>query len=569
MIDTLVNSLNLNYNPDYTGEFATAYPHFNGNYGFFDIFYGKNRVVLLKSVHKDFIRVISGEKWLSDRIFSKLSDLLSDVEKNLENFENLSFYVEDDTIYIKGINTDLHVSEQKSIRLIYPLTKVEYNLFRDETAKDKTIWGRSGLDTFFPKNMTRLMVSIGKKIPDVLNPMFDFANFRTYSPSIKFIFNKPYINISNLISWSNTLGMDDFYININYMQHIFLKNNYKKIKIPDIRLLKISDGEIDQFIDEIESKLIDINETFVLKDEFYEYINLIVMVHEMVIVQLCRYFLEVYRIFDDLDNTLGVIYKTRKKRSILCEKFNYLEFFDFNADTLIWDGYTFPEAEDDIVNYLQMLPLTVRILNKNKLIEKINIIHNYLDRRDRLFFLSNSFMEKVKNSFLKLGADFVEHSKIKSEKDIFYLDIDEIKQIVEDSFYGNLAFNIYFRKTQGERFKMQRVPSEIYEKDIPDSEEIYYSISSRFADKKNIPAITIGYKEDIKDSVIIDSSNFSNINIIKDYKGVVAENLPLFSYLTEFIVLTGKTLATGVRMPADLFSDKKISIKKNMVAVDE
>ncbi|MCA1933433.1 MAG: hypothetical protein LDL13_07640 [Calditerrivibrio sp.] len=568
MIDGLVNSLNLNYNPEYSGEVALAYPHFCGNYGFFDIFFGKNRVVLLKSVHKDFIRVISGEKWLSDRVFSKLSDLLSDVEKNLEDFINISFYVEDDVIYIKGINTDLQPLEKSFKRVNFPLTRVEYNLFRDEIAKDKTIWGRCGLNTFLPDNMTRLMTSIIKKVPDVLNPMFEYANFRTYSPSVKIIFNKPYINVRNLNSWSNTLGIDDFYLNINYIQHMFLKNSYRKIKIPDVRLLKIDDAEIDQLIDEIESKIMMIDQNFVLKDEFYEYISLIVMIHEMLAVQLCRYFLEIYRIFDHLETTLNAIYKTRETRSILSEKFEYFEFFDFNADKLVWDGYSFADAED-MDKYLKMIPLMGQIFGKNKLINNIKMVHSYLDRRDRIFFLSYRFMERIRDSFLKLGVDFVEKAKIKREKDIFYLEIDEIKQITEDSFYGNLAFNIYFRKTQGERFKMQRVPSEIYEKDIPESEEIYHSILSKFADKKSIPAITIGHKEDVQEVAIIDNTNFYNIKNIKDYQGVVAENIPIFSYLMEFIVLTGKTLATGVRMPEDLFSGKKISIRKNMVTVDE
>ncbi|MEF3253953.1 MAG: hypothetical protein K6348_00070 [Deferribacterales bacterium] len=562
----LIEQLKLNYSENYTGDPIVAYPHFNNNYGFFDLHYKNNRVALLKSVHKDFIRVIQGEMWLDERSYSKISEYLSDIEKNCDNFIDISFYLDDDTIYITGLNLDYKPNTLKpDVKVPYPLTKVEYNLSQTDGVKEKTLWGKSPLNTILPENPTNLACGIIKKLPDILNPMFEYVNLRTQSPSLKLIFNKPFVNMKNLFTWSNTLESNEYLIYINYIQHMLIKERKNKIPSLDIKLLDIKKTEIEEALNEIESTLINIDETFLLSNRLYEYISLQVMTAEMIQVHLLKYFTELYKITQELDLTLKMIFQTRNG-SLFYNTFKFPDYFDFDSEILEVKPIDFAPVKTDI--FINQLPLVKKLINKGKIIDILGNLHEYLDFRDRLFQSSIQSLLTLKKVIMAIGEKLKENMQIKNINDILSLEIDEINQILNNSFYGNIGFNIYFRKTQRERFKIQKTPPEIFEKDIPNSEEVSNKIVEKLKNSNFINCIILFYKDDIKKLYPTYHPRLSNITNLDNYDGIIIENLPLFSHLMEYLVLTEKTICTGVRFPPEIVSNKIIKIEKDGLRIE-
>jgi hypothetical protein len=567
ILEKLIDALHLNYKPDYTGDPIFALPHCNANYGFFDLRFKDNRILILKNVHKDFVRVIEGKRWLNDTDYSKISDYLSNIEKNLDDFKSVTFAWEYEVFYLIDINgVSIYGDCEKSTIIPRPLTKVEYSLFSGEEVNNKTLWIKGVFGSIFPETVTPLMGGIFKKLPDVLNPLFSYVNFKCFSPSIKLIFNKPYANLRNFNAWCSTLLTDDLYINLNFIQHLYLKTGYKKIKIPKTELMKLDNNELLEFLSEIDSIIKQLDESFVLTSDFYDLIALIVMSAEINGLFLMHSFLKLFSITGDLEITLQLIYQTRPT-NIFLHDLQIVDYFDFDTNTVYLDKLTSysPIDQDTLINGL---PYTVKLLKKKTIKQLLKELHEQLDIKDRLFTQANNLMLKLKNIFLNIGQEFVDNRQFKSKEEIFYLEIEEIVQVKEGNYYGNLAFNNYFRKTQLERFKAQRIPSEIFEKDIPDTEEIVNRIFEKLKDKNEIPTLTLFFKDDIKSPYITDHSRLSNIAHINDHDAIIAENIPLFSHLMEYATITNTPIFTGIRFPRITLSNRQFSINKKGIKID-
>jgi len=205
---------------------------------------------------------------------------------------------------------------------------------------------------------------IFKKLPDVLNPLFSYVNFKCFSPSIKFIFNKPYANLRNLNAWCSTLLTDDLYINLNFIQHLYLKTGYKKIKIPKIELMKLDKNELLEFLSEIDNIIKQLDESFVLTHDFHDLIALIVMSAEINGLFLMRSFLKLFSITGDLEITLKLIYQTRQT-NIFLQDLQIVDYFDFDTNTVHLDkliNYA-PIDQDSLID---KLPYMVKLLKKKR-----------------------------------------------------------------------------------------------------------------------------------------------------------------------------------------------------------
>lgn len=566
-IKKLIDELHLNYKPGYNGDPIFALPHCNSNYGFFDLRFKDNRILLLKNVHKDFVRVLEGKRWINDTDYSKISDYLSNIEKNLDDFKSVTFAWEYEVFYLIDINgANLYGDYDKSAIIPRPLTKVEYSLFSGEEVNNKTLWIKGIFSSIFPETVTPLMCGIFKKLPDVVNPLFSYVNFKCFSPSIKLIFNKPYANLRNFNAWCSTLMTDDLYINLNFIQHLYLKTVYKKIKIPKIELMKLDKNELMEFLSEIDNTIIQLDESFVLKNDLYDLMALIVMSAEINGLFLMHSFLKLLSITGDLEITLKLIFQTRKT-NIFLQDLEIVDYFDFDTN-IVHIGkltdYT-PIDEDSLINEL---PYTIKLLKKKTIKHLLNELHEQLDIKDRLFNQANNLMIKLKNIFLNIGQEFVDNRQFKNKEEIFYLEIEEITQVREGNYYGNLAFNNYFRKTQLERFKAQRIPSEIFEKDIPDTEDIVNTILEKLRDKKEFHTLTLFFKDGIKKSFITDHSRLSNIAHLNDHDAIITENIPLFSHLMEYATITETPILTGIRFPSTTLSGMQFSIGKKGIKID-
>lgn len=562
----LLQSLNLTFDPDYKGDVLSAKFHYKGNKGFFHVFNNKFSLLLLKSIHKDFIRVLNGEPNIEERTLSKISDFLSNIERNHTKTLKIDLYLKDDEIVITKIEDDqVEFEELKPFEISYPLTKVEYHLFKDSS--DKNLYTKTLFNGIFPETITYFTNSIIKTLPDVLNPLFMYANFKTFSPSIKTIFNKPYLNINNIDIWSSTLNIDRFYFNLNFAQYLFIKEKYKKIKLPEIKLLSLSYEEFIDIIKELEETIENYDENFILGENFNNFISIYVMAQEMLQLYLMDGFLNLYKIVEDIDLSLKMIFQTRNNPLIGSKPIKIFNFFDVNAD--FKDIHYTPIPCKDLNILIQQMPKIRAILHKKKIIAFVENLHNLLNIRDKLFLFTQKVIEKTKSALEKLAEEFISLMQIKNKDDIYYLELSEIKQIKENNFYGNIAFNLYFRKAQSERFKIQQTPTEIFEKDIDNVEEIIRKVYEKSISNRTFKALTLFFKSDITSYYILKNPSLFYLDQIKDKDAIITQNIPLLSPLMEFCALTEKTIFTGIKMPNIALEGKKIRFKSDEVIIEQ
>lgn len=564
--EQLINTLNLNFDPTYDGEVLTAKMHYKGNRGFFHLQSDRFSILLLKSIHKDFIRILNGELDLEQRTLSKISDFIANIEKNYDTPLTIKFYLKDDEIFITNLQEDkIESDEIDPFEIPYPLTKVEYNLFKDSS--DKNLYTKTIFSGYLPETLSYFTNSIVKKLPDIFNPLFMYSNFKTYSPSIKTVFNKPYLNLNNINIWSTTLDIDSFYFNLNYAQYLYLKENYKKILQPKMKLLNLDHGEFIDIVKELEESIDKVDENFILSEEFSNFISLYVMALEMLNLFLMEHFLELYNINQDLNFTLKMIYQTRTQSLTNGNKITIYKYLDIDADSKTITFEKVPTKE--IKDFISQLPKIKKLLNEKKIMVAITQIHNYLDIRDRLFIFTQNLVEKIKHAVEKLADELISNMQIKRKEDIHFLEIDEIKQIKENNFYGNIAFNIYFRKAQLERFKIQQTPSEIYEKDLDNVEEIAKKIYDKAKSTTTFKSLTLFYKHKIEIYSILEKPSLYYLEDFKDKDAVIAQNIPLFSLLMEFLTIHEKTIYTGIKLPRVSLINKKLSFKDGEVVVEQ
>ncbi|MGB9732075.1 MULTISPECIES: hypothetical protein [Calditerrivibrio] len=564
---SLIESLNLNIDSSFDGDTIQASFHYKSNRGFFHLKGYNFSLLLLKNIHKDFVRIISGQQDLDNRLLSKISDFLSNIEKNSDEPIKITFYVKDDEFYITDIKSDNYDSEKTiaPFEIPYPLTKVEYNLFKE--GSEKNLYSRTIFDTFFPDNLTYLTNSIIKNLPDIFNPLFIYSNFKTYSPSVKTIFNRPYFNLNNIEIWSTTLGIGSFYYNLNFAQHLYLKENYRKIKKPDMKLLNLDFNEFLDIVKEIKETTDKFDEDFLLGNELNNFLSLYIMAVEMLNLYLMQYFLDLLIITDNLDSTLKMIYQTRRNSIVNDNILNIYNFFDINAE---FKAIHLPKAEvKEITEHNKHLPKLKKLMYEKKIINILQQIHHLLNIRDELFINSQKLLQQMKSSIDILSDELIKNMQIKQKEDIYFLELDEIKQIKDNNFYGNIAFNLYFRKAQFSRFQIQQTPTEIYEKDIDRVEEISKNLYEKAKNSNHFRTLTFFYKDHLSDIAILKKPSLFYLDDFINKDAIITQNIPIFSLLMEFCTLHEKTVFTGIKMPDILLKDKKLILKNGEVLIDQ
>ncbi|MCX8084744.1 MAG: hypothetical protein N3C60_07495 [Calditerrivibrio sp.] len=562
---SLIESLNLKYDPSVDGITYVAKFHYKGNRGFFHIFCDTFNILLIKSIHKDFVRVLSGVVDLDDRILSRISDFLSNIERNHSFDLMVEFSIFGDDFIIKGLKDDLATKDMIPFGEIKsPLTGVEYSLFKDSSI-EKNLYSNTIFSGFFPDTLTYFTSSLLKKHSEIFSPLFVHANFKTYTPSIKIIFNKPYFNMRNASIWGATLNVGDYFYDINFAQHLFVKKDYKKIPKLDSYELNITFDEIKSILDEIREYLVSFDDEKIFSEHYTQLLSLIVMCEEMNFLLLMGRLCFLLDTFRDLDNTLMFIYKTRRHNPLSNSKIKVCEYFDLNTEVRFVEIPSFEPV--DVEDFLKEISSIKRVFYKKKILEAVEHLHNGLDVRDELFVIRNNLMIKTKEIVDKIASRLMENMQIKKKDDIYYLELDEIKQILDNNFYGNVAFNIYFRKAQMDRFKIQFVPPEIYEGDIDRVEEIADNLVKRLFALNTHKTVTFFYKDDVKNYKILPSSSISYVDEIISFDGVIVNNVPLFSHFMEFCALQGKAIWSGIRIPDKVFSGRDLILKKGEIIV--
>ncbi len=541
--------------------------HYRGNEGYFHILAENTEVILLKGVYKDFIRTIKGSNNIPERSLSKMSDTAALIERNVNcNFE-IKFDMENEPLII-DINP---VSEKKEqilnpFEIDNPLSKVEYKLSKSDFASGNTLYTRGICSFFFPNVLNPLTASILKSVLDILNPFFIHSNFKTYSPSIKLIFDKLFVNYKNIEVIFQTLKIDASFFHLNYAPHLYLKHKASKFKVPDFKYLEITNNEIEEFLNEIDIITNNLNSENVLLDKFAEYLSLIVMAGEMIYLLLIKSFIEIYNFCGDWTLTLNLIYKTRQNNIFSCDK-EFLECFNLNAETLNFKNVLLPEPVDK-EEVIKLFPFTARTIKKKQIFNTLQSVHNYLNFRDKLFIQVNDFLKKTTEIFKKIGMDLQEDRKIKNPEDIFMLEINEVKNILDDKFFGNIAFTKSFKHWQAQRYELQAVPYEIYEKDIEDTDRIVKNIFNKIKEDKKIDCFSLFHKNlENGNYLISEYGTLKDILKIKDISGIISSVNSFFSYVTEYACINDISLYTGIRYANYRLNDKKIKANKEFIEV--
>ena len=542
--------------------------HYNGNKGYFHIIFEDTELLLLKGVYKDFIRNLKGEANIPQKYLSKMSDVAALIERNVSCDYEIIFYIENepeiaDISPVEIIQNDFKINPFK---LSKPLSNVEYKLSESDFASSNTLYTRGICSFFFPGVLNPLSASIFKNVLDILNPFFMHANFKTHSPSVKLIFNKVFANYKNLEIIFQTLKISEDFLHVNYAPHLYLKNKRHRFKNPDYKHLDISTDEIEEFINEIKDVNKNIKSDEILSDKFLEYLSLIVMTGEMILMLLIKDFIWIYNQCGDWSLTLSFIYKTRSD-NIFSTDFDFLESFNLNAKTVNFKKINkcHPVETDEL---LKQFPFSARTMKKKQILSVLKSIHDLLNYKDDLYVQTNEFLKIASEIFIEIGKKLVDERKLKDFNDIFLLEIDEIKNILNDSFFGNTAFTKSFKYWQTQRFELQPVPFEIYEKDIRDVDSIVKKIYGKYEKINKIEYFSLfdkNIENEKQNYLILEYATLKDILKIKNHSGIITSVSSFFSYLTEFACINDIPLYTGIRYANYLLKDKALKVKKDFI----
>jgi hypothetical protein len=454
------------------------------------------------------------------------------------------------------------------------LSSVELSLFNSNLAHDKTLYSKGILSEMLPETLSPLASSIINKIPDILNPLYIHAGFKTYSPSINLIAGKLFVNLSNMRFIYNTMGGSEDVLNMNYASSVFAKENKKKLRPLDIKLLDIKADEVDKYLDELEQTKHSLDFNTITDERFQEILALFAMAGQMISLKINFAFVNIFNIVKNFDFASSLIYKTRKTN--IFQTYNNKDiymFFDIFAPKkrFIID---FEYEPADISAFLKKTGFFTKFFNEGKLLQELKLVHNFLDKRDKLFKIAQSYMKDINFIFSKVATDLVDKNQINNKEDICYLEIDEIKNIKNNSFYGNIPFALYFKKSQYERYKAQFVPKLIFEKDIDKIPHIFYNLLKKYSDKIELQCVAVNPSDDIsfnysndKNCPAIIKSRIHLTDIPKaDTKGIIiCDFAPVNSYIFEYAVISGKSLYIGTNGGDIFFRDKALHLQGNTV----
>lgn len=565
----IIEELNINIVRGYDEDQVVDCQNFYfDNFGYHYVKYKENSILLLKGVYKDFIRIIKGEKFLTESEFTKLSEFLSDIEKKIgKTFSAKVVKGERELIELKLVDSFEKLSIRDRLYVNNPLTKVEYSISKDGNADYNNLYFSSIFKDIFPNTVTTLTASFLNSIPEVLSVIFSHANFRVYSPSLKLLSGKVYGSFSTYNMAFESLNSTDSLLKLNYSQFRYLKDKKRRLKTPKISILEISEDEVREFIREAEEKVAGIDENYIFEPDFLEYISILFLASQMVFLNFIEQFMKIYDEVENLDNALRLIYKTREESLFFSKgEIAVPESFDLQSDILkmsIFCGEKPLSINEEVKKYSKL-----NIFKRKRLEGIVTEIHKTLRLRDELSLASVKVFSKVKNVINNLSNKLLNESKIKHNDTIYYLEYNDLKNILNDNYYGNIQFTYFFKKWQTERYKMQILPYEIFEKDIPDVENIVKGIINKLLNQKEFDILSFFHKDDLCG----DLTNFQiyeNLTFLKynSKKPIITDNISLLSYAMEYAAINDIPVYSGIRYPELILNGRKFKINKSKLSI--
>jgi len=556
--------------------------HYNNNYGYIYCKNEREEFVLLKGIYKDYLRNIKGKTPESNQI-AVLSRCISDFEKSCKTDIEIKVKLDKDTyklVSVEKTEKKERPHDLRTMELFRKLSGIEYSMSSDGSMSENTLISRSVFNTVMPETMSPLAASIAKELENIINPLFMSANFRTLYPSFKCAYAKPFINLNNIEGIFNAMGTTLDFFNLNYSPRLYLKKGKDKFTVPKVEMLKVSDEEIKESLADIRQEAEELDMAQVMEEDFYQFIGLIVMTTQMIMMRLWQSFIIFKNIGGfSVEETLQHIYKSRDLKIFEIIE-NPVIYFDPSSDIVQTEKKTYKKENTPEEVFASFSKLKRMKLNKSKFLNELEKVHKYLDMRDELTRNCDFAIKKIKEMFLNIGEMLVKKEYLKKPENVFDLEKEDVRKLLDDEFAAAVAMSSAFRKNQNERFKTLVMPKEIYEKDIENihglalkTEEFYeknekeeclsfnkseLSLKTAYLDKKDL-----NINED--EILVSRSLPFALCQKIEKCGAVLLENCSLFSHAMEIAIKLDKPIYIGVRNSVYYRETEKISLSENCV----
>lgn len=562
--------------------FETLY---EGNAGFIKVESGDFTAVLLKSVFKDFITIISGTPNIDPLVMVKIAETALAIEKEVGTPVRVGLFAADNsTRYVFQAETlplpDNELQERRLINFNACFTKTEYSLAQTSEASGGYLYGRGALSGFFPETVSPFTESYLKDLTQLFNPLPMSVNIKTLSPSLSTICGKVFNNTTALEPICETTGTSDSYYLLNYLPWHYLKSNKHVFKVPNLKVFAIDDAEIAENLDELrQTATSKLTEDMITNGGLIEIFALFAMTAQLVQLKLWESSTKFLASLNDIETMLKFVYLTREK-SLLDEELNMPPYLDPMYPPMKL-SIAKPFLKADFAELFAALPLTKRLLiGKQKLYEQLVDIHKCLDLKDDYTKSLFALVGNIHSLIMEKGNKMVEGRHIKMASDIFAFEMADMSRFLKNNFYGNVQSNLYSKNIKWERSKAQLMPYDIFERDIDNIAHISARVSAKIP--KEVPCLSFFHKDytgqgkspvklndQLEDIALI--TNFSPVLLasLDKCKAVVTDTAPLFSYLTEYCTRTNTPLYTGVRFAGLFYKDRKIHLTKESIKITD
>ena len=569
----LINGCELFFEED--GAVIRALPHYQGNRGFFHVFSGTGEVLLLKSCYEDFLRTVARGAEINEDAFGELSRLLQKAESLLKSPHEIWL------LHIKGENyiVDLFPIENipqegPNIKIPRPLTAQEYAQSAEGYDDDKTLYSRSFFHTILPDTLSHNMGAFMSKFPDMLASFFLLFDAKVGSPSLKIIDGKAYVNFSAIQKGFKETRIDVTALAQQYMPWQKLFEDGKKAKPSLFLAFHISDEELTDYINETIVGLSSKGEySFFEADYFAPTANL-----AMASLMLIFIFQEEWLYFAKLaklsnQEALKIIYRSREG-SVFVKGGTFNLPHDFDPATENCEVTLVPSATPmPVEKMFEGLPFTTKLFNKKKLSALLKRLHLLLDSRDKLLTAAGEYHKKI-YTILKKHSEFIKNKKrFCDPADVFLFDMEDVRRLVNDTYYTNFEPMREYRSSLSHRTKAQIMPYEIYEADIPFAGLITEDQMFKELAKKEYTCKSINGK-DISGEVgegIFCARIFplAKLAEFKKPEALITDIAPALSYVTEYALMHDIPLYYGIRHCELLLKGKKVSLSPGKIIINE
>jgi hypothetical protein len=568
----------INANPDegLKGKYADVFPHYRGNPGFYHIHEGSGEAIILKGVFGDHIRIIKKGLTLTEDEFSRMARFLFEVKKVLaacagENYMLGILSTEGECYVVKAEEYPFTPKLEVDPYIPRPLTAAEYDI--SENGGGKTLYSKGFLSAIFPEIASPYLLDIAKRFPDILACYFLPFNLKIPSPSVSAMASRLYTNISALSAGFIGAGISPAIFRRSYFpwqKDIFSE---KLGKPKPFLLKKITPAEITSFLDDIRANVKNRSAHAIFNDDFYEPLTHISFIAFFLNFLFYEGF-EYLKSLTELEETelLREIFLSRKSSFFITgEKLEIPEYFDPASPILNVEFSPVPADEPSLFSKLSAFK---RSLRKEKSSCALTMLHAALDGRDALLKICAEFHKMVRNTLLEHGRYIKNRKKINDENQVFLFESNDIRRLVNDSYYSNIEPTLEYKENYVRRCAAQAAVYEIYDEDLRYFGLIAEKQTAKAMESEKLSCLSIGAEgvvngtEDFSDGKIFCSKILSLASLarLKAPKALICDVAPFFSYTAEYCVIHKIPLYYGVRFP-EILSRKELALNKEDITI--